>query len=277
MIYSNSDITFNYEERGEGTPILILHGNGPDHRMMMACLEPVFAEQERFRRIYVDLPGFGQTPAAEWIKSSDDMLEAVKRMVQALIPGKRFAVVGQSYGGYLARGLVKDYGDLMNGIFLLCPCIIAEPSQRELPEHQVVTCDEVFLAELGAEDRQEFCSISVKQTREVWERYKQEVMVGLALADETFMKGIRASGGYSFSEEIDDIPLFNQPGLILNGRQDSMVGYKDACKLVDLYPKSVFAVLDEAGHNLHLEQVELFNGLTRDWLERVRSVATAEE
>ncbi|WP_209443628.1 hypothetical protein [Paenibacillus camerounensis] len=42
MLYSNDYITFNYEEAGEGQPILILHGNGPDHRMMMGCLDTIF-------------------------------------------------------------------------------------------------------------------------------------------------------------------------------------------------------------------------------------------
>jgi pimeloyl-ACP methyl ester carboxylesterase len=77
MLYSNDNITFNYEVLGEGRPMLILHGNGPDHRMMMGCMEPVFSEQDSIRRIYVDLPGMGKSPAAEWITSSDEMLKAV--------------------------------------------------------------------------------------------------------------------------------------------------------------------------------------------------------
>ncbi|ULO06445.1 alpha/beta hydrolase [Paenibacillus sp. 19GGS1-52] len=269
MLYSDNNITFNYEVRGEGRPMLILHGNGPDHRMMMGCMEPVFSEQDFIRRIYVDLPGMGKSPAANWITSSDDMLKAVGMMIEALIPQERFAVVGESYGGYLARGLVRNYHSRIEGLLLLCPCIIAESDKRELPPHQVMYSDEQLLDELSEIEREEFCSISVVQNRQAWSRFNQEIMCGLPLADEAFMQQIRVTGGYPFSFEVDDILPLDKPTLILVGRQDSLVGFKDAWKLMDNYPHATFAVLDRSGHNLQLEQAELFNGLTREWLSRM--------
>ena len=35
------------------------------------------------------------------------------------------------------------------------------------------------------------------------------------------------------------------------------------------YPRSTFAVLDRAGHNLQIEQETLFNALVNEWLDRV--------
>ncbi|MNO13007.1 2-hydroxy-6-oxo-6-(2'-aminophenyl)hexa-2,4-dienoic acid hydrolase [compost metagenome] len=272
MLYSDNYITFNYEEAGEGKPVLIIHGNGPDHRMMVGCMEPLFSSGEQYRRIYVDLPGMGMSPAAEWISSSDDMLRAVKMMIEALIPDERFILVGQSYGGYLARGLLREYAQLIDGMFLLCPCVIAESSKREVPPHQVMVQDAELLEELSAADREEFTSIAVVQNRTVWERYRREIISGLQLADEAFMQQIRADGGYAFSFDVDVIPPFEKPSLIITGRQDSMTGYKDVWKLLDLYPHATFAVLDRAGHNLHLEQEEQFKVLAKEWLMRVSSI-----
>ncbi|AIQ67410.1 alpha/beta fold hydrolase [Paenibacillus graminis] len=271
MLYSDNYITFNYEEAGEGKPMLILHGNGPDHRMMMSCMEPLFSSQDQYRRIYVDLPGMGMSPAAEWIRSSDDMLRAVKMMIEALIPNDRFLLVGQSYGGYLARGLLGEYAELIDGLFLLCPCVIAESSQRELPPHQVMVQDAELLEELSAADREEFISIAVVQDRTVWERYSREILCGLQLADEAFMERIKADGGYPFSFDVNAIASFEKPSLIITGRQDSITGYKDVWKLLDFLPHAAFAVLDRAGHNLHLEQEELFKAMAREWLSRVSS------
>ena len=62
---------------------------------------------------------------------------------------------------------------------------------------------------------------------------------------------------------------FNKPTLILLGRQDSSVGYKDAWSILDNYPRATFAVLDKAGHNLQIEQVEVFNSLVNEWLVRI--------
>ncbi len=47
------------------------------------------------------------------------------------------------------------------------------------------------------------------------------------------------------------------------------MGYKDAWDILDNYPRGTLAVLDRAGHNLQLEQVELFNCLVNEWLDRV--------
>lgn len=62
---------------------------------------------------------------------------------------------------------------------------------------------------------------------------------------------------------------FSKLALLLLGRQDSAVGYRDAWKIIENYPRATFAILDTAGHILQIEQEELFNALTNDWLDRV--------
>lgn len=56
---------------------------------------------------------------------------------------------------------------------------------------------------------------------------------------------------------------------ILTGRQDDSVGYLDQFGLLPRHPRASFAVLDVAGHNLQIEQPELFAALMREWLGRV--------
>jgi pimeloyl-ACP methyl ester carboxylesterase len=53
------------------------------------------------------------------------------------------------------------------------------------------------------------------------------------------------------------------------GRQDTEVGYKDQFKLLEDYPRASYVVLDKAGHNLQIEQYELFSYLVGEWIERV--------
>lgn len=53
------------------------------------------------------------------------------------------------------------------------------------------------------------------------------------------------------------------------GKQDSVVGYKDALSLLEKFPRASFAILDRAGHNLQIEQPELFTELMSEWLNRV--------
>jgi len=101
-----SNVSVYYEEYGEGRPFVNIHGFYPDHRLMKGCMEPVLSRRPGWRRIYFDLPGMGNTPAEPWIKGSDQMLDVVMDFIDRLIPDDNFVLAGESYGGYLARGVI---------------------------------------------------------------------------------------------------------------------------------------------------------------------------
>ena len=83
---------------GEGYPILVLHGSRLDHRHMMESLEPTFQNLQGWRRLYVDLPGHGRSPARESIQTQDDLLAAVVDFAQQVLPDQNFAIIGESRG-----------------------------------------------------------------------------------------------------------------------------------------------------------------------------------
>jgi pimeloyl-ACP methyl ester carboxylesterase len=62
---------------------------------------------------------------------------------------------------------------------------------------------------------------------------------------------------------------FPAPALFLLGRQDSAVGYRDAWRVIENYPRASFVILDRAGHCLQMEQPKLFKALVHEWLDRV--------
>jgi pimeloyl-ACP methyl ester carboxylesterase len=105
-------------ETGEGTPVLFLHGFGIDHRSLLLTLGPVFERRRGYRRLHVDLPGFGESPADSTIDSSDAMLEVVLALIDEVIGDERFLLVGQSWGGYLARGVVARRAGQVAGVAL---------------------------------------------------------------------------------------------------------------------------------------------------------------
>ena len=65
-----------------------------------------------------------------------------------------------------------------------------------------------------------------------------------------------------------DEPL-SAPALIVTGRQDAVVGYRDAWSIIENFPRATFAVLDRAGHTLEVDQQPLFRALVNEWLDRV--------
>jgi pimeloyl-ACP methyl ester carboxylesterase len=263
------DVPLFYEAYGTGTPIILLHAYGTDHRNMTGCMEPLFAKLAGWQRLYLDLPGMGQTPGKESLKSTDDMLDVVVDFIDAVIPGQRFLLAGESYGGYLARGVLLRKFDLVAGMALICPGIIAERSRRTVPPRTVIVENPALLTTLAPADAEEFGSMSVVQNHYNWQRFRDEVLSGASLANGPFLEKIRQHLDYSF--DVDRLPQpFAKPVVLLLGRQDSSVGYQDAWRILENYPRATFAVLDRAGHNLPIEQPQIFNALVGEWLDRVR-------
>ncbi len=76
--------------------------------------------------------------------------------------------------------------------------------------------------------------------------------------------------GYGFSFDVDaGEEKYHFPAMFLLGRQDDSVGYKDAWNLLDHYSRASFMVVDGAGHNLQIEQEEIFAACVRQWLRSV--------
>ncbi len=255
-----------YEDIGEGTPIIMIHGFSPDHRLMSGCMEPVFENRTGWRRIYLDLPGMGQSKNYNEITSSDEMLNAVVEFIQTIIPDQHYIVVGESYGGYIARGIIHKQEQHILGAAFICPVIKPFAKDRIVGKHQIVKTEEKFLKTLTQSELEDFKTKNVVLNESTWVRYNQEIVSGIRIADIPFLEKVQKNYGFSF--EVDQ-SVFSKPSLFLMGKQDAVVGYMDALALQDKYPRGTFATLDKAGHNLQIEQPQLFNALVREWLARL--------
>ncbi len=270
MFFEYRDISIYYEIIGKGKPVLMIHGWGPDHRLMKGCMEPIFKSTGGFwKRIYFDLPGMGCTAGKSWINGTDKMLEVILEFIDGIIPGEHYAVAGESYGGYLARGIINKRPDDVDGLLLICPVANQENQRQNAEELRVFEKDESLLKTLTPEDLSYFESINVIQNKKVWEKFNSDILPGLKNADGFFLEKYLGQN-VPFSFNVDKLGKpFDKPALMLTGRQDCAVGYRDHWKIMDAYPRMTFAVLDKAGHNLQIEQEEIFNILVREWLDRM--------
>jgi pimeloyl-ACP methyl ester carboxylesterase len=262
------DITVYYESRGEGRPIIMLHGRPLDHRHMVAEMEPLFKQRPGWRRLYLDLPGMGQTPGPDWITTQDQVLDVVTNFIDRVIPGQRFAVAGLSYGGYLARGLVYRRGAMIDGVLMTVPAIIMDHARRDIPELVTLVKDAALMAELEPDMRRAVENMVVAQSRRVIDHWRAVITPAVNAADQAFIARTNQSCAFSFEAEMGRVS-FDRPTLILTGRQDNSCGYRQAWDILENFPRATFAVLDRAGHCLTVEQEGLFRALVREWLDRV--------
>ncbi|MBW8009684.1 MAG: alpha/beta hydrolase [Chloroflexi bacterium] len=261
------NITAYYETYGEGKPIIFLHGWNikGDHRQWSEITEPFFQNKNGWQRIYVDLPGMGKTPGADWISNSEDVVNILLKFIDKLLPDQKVLLAGFSYGGYIAQGIVYQKPEIVDGLCLLAP-VTRDPSQRTLPEHVVLQEDKELLAELIPEEAQVFQMIFVVQTRKILDATK--AFNAREPGDQKFLD--RLYENYIFSYDVEKLPHpFDKPSLIVTGRQDAITGYQSPWNILHNYPRASFIVLDKAGHILMWEQEELFLNLFSEWLDRV--------
>lgn len=269
-------ITVHYEAIGKGRPLLMLHGWPLDHRSMIGAMEPIFKDRTGWQRIYPDLPGMGKTPGPDWIKTQDHVLNVVLDFVDHVIGKIPFAIAGLSYGGYLARGIVYRRAESVNGLALLVPAMNTVGQSRDVPPHVTLVEDASALEGLSPDEAESIQKMTVVQSRRQTEQWKTDIFPAVATADHAFLDRLATAGGFSF--DVDKLPApFPGPTLFLMGRQDASVGYRDAWKILEDYPRATFAVLDRAGHCLTMEQEELFHTLVNEWLDRVEERADSSQ
>jgi pimeloyl-ACP methyl ester carboxylesterase len=233
----------------------------------------VFRDREGWLRIYPDLPGMGRSQRGDWIASEDQMLQVILEFIDRVIPDQDFTLVGHSYAGYLARGIVHHRRQAVDGLFLLVPWIVYDWRQRRVPAKTTLVHDPALLARLTPDEAEAFAFAAVVQGQAHWARYRREWLPGLQMYNRPFFDRLLEHPPFSFDAEADaPAEPFLKPTLILVGRQDHISGYRDAWEVLEHYPRATYAVLDRAGHRVQMEQEGLFTALVNEWLDRVEEM-----
>ncbi|MBK3646277.1 alpha/beta fold hydrolase [Streptomyces sp. MBT33] len=260
----------HHVEFGAGTPVLLLHGYTIDHRLLLP-LEPVFAERGGWRRLYADLPGSGRSPRLSGPVTAEAMGEAVLRFVDKVIGDEPFAVVGISYGGQLARHVVAERGAQVLGTALLAP-LVKPSGERVLPRREVLTRDEALLASLDPADREVFASIAVHQDEAGWQAFRDHVLPGIRAHHREDAAALLKA--YMLTETPEArFGTHAGPHLLVTGRQDHLVGWRDQWELLEHYPRMTYAAVDGAGHNVHLDRPSVVQALLGNWLDTLTADA----
>ncbi|KAL4765527.1 alpha/beta fold hydrolase [Aspergillus foveolatus] len=262
-------------EIGEGLPVLIIHGWQMEGRVEELDFEPIFSQTQGVRRIYVDLPGMGTTPANN-VRDLDEIYHRLVQFIDSHIGKSRFLVAGSSCGGYLARAIAQKYLEQVDGLLLRVPLVEPEDSKRDLDAFKPLITNEQLMSNMPAEDRALLGNVLIQTpayVKNLKAKYEEVLFPAERAADQKVLDPIRADPQrYQLSIRLDDESVkFSAPTLIVCGRQDDVVGYRDCLRLLELYPRSTFAVLDRGTHSLPVDETEksVFAALFHDWIVRV--------
>lgn len=267
-VYKYNTTEMFYEEMGHGTPFLLIHGWAIDHRFLMNALEPVFDELSKkadIRRIYVDVPGMGQSIPGE-VRNGDGIIEVLMEFMNEIAPGEKFYIGGNSFGASLSRAIVAKWPEKILGAMLIVP---SSKLGATMPSTEgVFRKDDAFLKSLSIPERAAFSIMNANLTAETWERYKRDALPSVEInRDNVFLKRtLKGSFSFDVDKKLEKIK-FDKPVLILTAKYDTAVGYENQFEWVRLFKRATYIVIDGAGHNVNIDQPEMFTGVVKGWLD----------
>jgi pimeloyl-ACP methyl ester carboxylesterase len=260
-VQTGPDASLAYEARGSGLPLLAFHGAYSARAEVRGFLEPMVGGRP-LRRIYIDLPGHGESRPSAGLHTPDHVLDLVDALLKAEAPGGPFLLLGHSYGGHVARAVAARHPDRVAGLALICTTM---PGEQRLPAPSVVRDDGVS-AGLDAETRAEYEGYFVVRTAETLERFQRSVAPAAGEVDEETLGRTMDAGPYS--RDPDDVTIA-APVLVMSARHDHWVGWERQERLGDRYPRATVVTVADAGHALPHERPDLVASLLADWLDRV--------
>ena len=178
---------------------------------------------------------------------------------------QRFAVVGQSFGGQIARAVTARFGDQVLGSALLVP-VVRWGEERTLTAETILERDDIFLAGQPSAERQLFAHVMTRLDRPAWERFAEYLLPGWRAHDRGAAAELEADFLLPQPPEETAAP-HRGSHLLFTGRQDALVGWQDQLALLQHYPHMSAAVLNGAGHNPQIETPEIVHDLIGRWLD----------
>ncbi len=255
-------MSLHFDDIGSGTSVLILHGAYSTRHETRGALEPFFADHDGYRRLYVDLPGMGDSPGDDTIQTSNDAVAVVDELMEAKFGSQPLLVIGHSYGAHIARGIAARRPQQVRGIALICPWT---PTAMEAEPHQVVASEGDVSGVIDSALADEFKGYFVVHTPETARRFNDVVAPAIGRFDADTVQ--RMMEHWQLDPD-PDTAGFDGETLIVAGRHDSFVGFRRQGELIDRYPRATYVVAGGSGHALPHERPQLLASLLTDWLAR---------
>lgn len=249
--------------QGSGEPLLCLHG------FDSSCFEfrrllPQLAAHTEVRAL--DCLGFGFTERRLDLDYSPEAIRAHLYACWRQWYRQPILLAGASMGGAVAIDFALHYPEAVKGLVLLDGAGV--PPGPVPGKFLISPLDRWAVAFLRREDVRRSVSVRAYHRPEVFVTPDAELCAALHLQcpawDEVLRRFTRSGGYGSYRHRLGELRC---PTLVLWGRQDRILGTKDAGVFERELPNARLVWIEEAGHVPHLEQPQATAIAIREWLQ----------
>jgi pimeloyl-ACP methyl ester carboxylesterase len=269
-------------ERGDpdALPLLVLHGGpGLDHTMFGDHLDPLGA---RYRLVLIDGRGQGRSdrnsdPASWTLEQHASDVSAVA----AAIGVERYAVLGHSYGAFVALQHCADapgaavatvassgspsmlfLSDIHDRLAAFEPAELRDQVTASWQREATVATDEEARRLLVDQLPWHFADPRDPRIAD-FAKQAEQILFSAAVLRAASLEG----GGLSIEVE-DDLPHVPQPLLACTGRHDRTCPPAASERIAELAPRGELHIFASAGHMTYLEAADEYVQVVGDFLDR---------
>jgi 3-oxoadipate enol-lactonase len=246
------DLEVNYRERGQGEPVVLIHGNWTTSlwwQPTLALLPP------GFRAIAYDLRGRGHTRGPDHLQAIPTLAEDLHGLLDGL--GLiRVHLIGHSLGTAVAMQLALDHPERVHTLTLMAPAWVdGMPAAYNLPAHQLAAQDNRAVYAMALR--------SIAPTAPDDALWQQLIEEGHQQRREATLATLQALVDWAPGERLTALrPL---PSLVVSGTKDMLCTVESGQRCASLIGARQH-VMKGVGHSPNLEAPSEFVELWKEFL-----------
>jgi pimeloyl-ACP methyl ester carboxylesterase len=251
-----------YEVRGTGMPVMLVHGFTEDHRIWGPVIQGI---ENKYRWILPDLPGSGGSEPNQDLPELKDFA-GVLDAILASENIQQTVLIGHSMGGYISLAFAEKYPEKILALGLFHSTSYPDPSEKKetrkksmdfIRKNGAYAYVETAIPGLFSEGFKEKYPEEIQKLVDRYANFTPESLVQYLEA----MKNRPATTGV--------LESITKPVLFIMGEGDKSVPFKDVLEQCHIPQISYIHILTHSAHMGMIEETSLCNSLIDRFLEQI--------
>jgi pimeloyl-ACP methyl ester carboxylesterase len=257
--------TIAYDDRGQGIPLVLIHGFPLNRNIWQAQLEGL---SDHARVIALDLPGFGESPAVNVTTEVSTYADDIREFLDKLGVTEPAIIAGHSMGGYVAMAYLRNYPDHVRALILTNTKATADTLEGKAGRDKNINlAKEGGAAAIAGVMLPKVIAPQLAASNPALVEQVKQIMLTATVP------GIIAALGAMRDrpDSVGTLLEFSQPMLIVAGADDPLMSAADQVTMDEAARNSDLVTVPNSAHLTPMEQPAAFNHAVKEFL-RDRSI-----